>query len=118
MVICQSEKPNGSRPSALSFLAISLAPLHAASTFGKSSSRSGTVVVLFENSTLNFGISKGNAPEAIKLRQWSGLGSGVAAARTKTSDILSRLPHPKRVGSRIADIPESAIMRIQGLRPI
>jgi hypothetical protein len=47
------------RKSARSFLAISPAPLRAASTFGKSSPRSATTVVLFENSTLNFGMSNG-----------------------------------------------------------
>src|ERR1700683_343585 len=56
MVICQSEKPYVSMPSARSFLAISLAPVRAASTFGKSSSCSVTTVVLFENSTLNAGM--------------------------------------------------------------
>jgi hypothetical protein len=58
MVMRQSEKfdPYINMPSARSLLAISLAPLQAASTFGKSSSCSGRVVVLSENSTLYFGM--------------------------------------------------------------
>src|SRR5664279_4163418 len=56
MVIRQSEKfdPYINIPSARSFPAICLAPLQAASTFGKSSSCSGRVVVLSENSTRYF----------------------------------------------------------------
>ena len=58
MVIRQSEKfdPYIIMPAARSLLAIFLAPLQAASTFGKSSSCSGRVVVLSENSTLYFGM--------------------------------------------------------------
>src|ERR1035437_3335885 len=58
MVIRQSEKfdPYINMPSARSLLAISLARLQAASTFGKSSSFSGRVVALSENSTLYFGM--------------------------------------------------------------
>ena len=58
MVMRQSEKfdPYINMPSARSLLAISLAPLQAASTLGKSSSCSGRVVVLSENSTLYFGM--------------------------------------------------------------
>jgi hypothetical protein len=39
-------------------------PLRAASTFGKSSPRSATTVVLFENSTLNFGMSNGQRSQS------------------------------------------------------
>src|ERR1035437_6623390 len=58
MVIRQSEKldPYIIMPAARSLLAIFLAPLQAPSTFGKSSSCSGRVVVLSENSTLYFGM--------------------------------------------------------------
>ena len=77
MVICQSEKPYVSIPSARSFLAISLALLRAASTFGKASSRSVTTVVLFENSTLNLGMLK----ETTRLRPLSCVNSCLNSAR-------------------------------------